>query len=1033
MGARSESPAVPDGVPPRLALAGFPGLGVLALSLLLASCRSVDRSGPPDPTPLIQAFVPRPPVITEGDTAALDAAFTGQGFVQGLGPIRSGLPLAVTPAATTTYALTVLGPDGRTETRQATLQVVAPPDPPVVQAAPDPVTEQELVTLQAEPVAGLTYRWSLQGDATPVSGLEGPTFVVRAGAPGSLILGCVATNAAGRQSPWCFRVVPVVPRPPTPALTAPDLVTVGQRASAQVTFAPPGTPRVWALTNATLDSGDGTDAITFTPLAPGPVGLTWATGGVTCAREVTALAAPTISAFQAQSDLVGVGSPAVLQAAFADGTATVDPGGLPLHPGEDLVTAPLQTGTTFTLTVTNAAGARATRTCQVRAASIQRVAGFPSGEGTRDGQGRSAFFLSLGRLAADPAGNLYTDQHEVHLIRRITPDGTTTTFTGDPLHPGNVDGPLASARFLGPVAVAWSPRDGALFVADSQAGVIRRIQDGQVSTWAGVAGQSGRRDGPRLQALFEQPTALAAAPDGSLFVVDGKDANFVRRISPAGDVSTFAGSGLPGYEDQADPLQARFRSLAGLAVDGAGQVFVTDALGETLRVIRAGGVVETLAGQADTVGFTDDPDGRNVRFSLPGAIAIDPADGRLVVADRLNHRIRKVDPGTGATWTLCGSGVAGYQDGDALSAQFDFVEGLAFLPDGTLAISDTFNACIRTFDPLRGVQTLAGHGRPREGCTDGGADTATFDVPDGLVFEPSGTLYVADSISYTIRRVDREGNVQTIAGSATNSGTADGAALAGARFSRPTGLLLLPGSLLISDREASTLRALQLAGPAPQVTTLAGSALASGTTDGVGTSARFRSPEGIAQGADGVLYVADSEAHLIRKLDPDGSVTTLAGAPDAAGYVDAGNGLDARFNQPSGLALQGDTLYVTERGNRTLRAVDLVTTAVRTVAGSPDLWGALDGVGLQASFAEPAGVVVTPQGDLFIADTLAGTIRHVTPEGRVTTPLGHRGQLGLETGPAPGFLGTPRALALDPLTGDLCFTDDNAVMRVHFH
>ncbi|BDU78735.1 NHL repeat-containing protein [Mesoterricola sediminis] len=1101
--------------PSRL-FAWFQVLLVLLLPFLLASCRSVDRSGlqGPEPPPLIQAFAPGTPLITAGDTTSLLATFTGEGFVQGLGPIGSGLPLAVSPAVTTTYVLTVLAPDGRSETRQTTLQVVPPPVSPVILGGSETLVEQAPATFHVDPAAGLTYRWTLQGSGTLVAGADTPEVALRAGAPGTLVLGCAALNAAGRQTPWVFRAVTVIPLPtsltltapatafagetglgawvpsqpgstyaweitggqitagagtpaltftagdpgslllrctltdafgqqttasrtvqvlPAPLITAPAFVTAGLGASAQAAAATPGTPLAWTLINATLDSGNGSPTIAFTPVAPGSVVLMCTDGTVTYVRELTAVAPPSITSFQAVNDLVGTQAPAILQAAFADGSATVDPGGLAIRAGEALTTAPLQTGTTFTLTVTNAAGAQATRTCRVEAAAIERVAGFPNGAGTRNGSGQRAFFLRPGGLAVDAVGNLYVADPDAHAIRMIDLTRAVTTLAGDPLVPGSLDGPVAEARFVSPVALAWSRYHDALFVADPGGHVIRRIQEGTVRTWAGLAGSPGDTDGPFMQARLRNPTALVATDDGGLYFIDSTESGArIRWVSPTQEVTTYAGSGSGTSSDALNRLDAGFGSLGGMARDGAGNLYVTDTSTHTIRVIQTEGPVRTLAGGAGEAGWVDAGTGTEVRFNTPMGITFNPLDGTLTVADRGNNRVRKVDPGSGATTTLFGSGTAGYVNGPGVTAQVDGVQDLAYLPDRRLVFTDVNNNSLRSFFPNSGVQLFAGHGRPQAGWQDGDAGTATFSGPSGLAREGDGTLYVADTASNLIRRIGPDGQVQTLAGQANTAGTLDGPALGGALFGQPKGLLLGPGRLLISDPLNGTLRTLPLDVQNPQVGTLAGEATDKGTVDGPVALARFRAPEGFAQDAAGVVYIADAEAHVIRRLGTDGTVTTLAGAPDTPGYVDA-PGLDARFKQPCGLALQGNTLYVTERGNRTLRAVDLTTTAVRTVAGNPIPPGAQDGVGARAVFVKPAGVAVTLRGDILVADEGASAIRKVTPEGIVTTPFGRLAQMGLEEGPVPGFLGQPRDLVLDPQTGDIFFSDGSAVMRIHFH
>ena len=227
--------------------------------------------------------------------------------------------------------------------------------------------------------------------------------------------------------------------------------------------------------------------------------------------------------------------------------------------------------------------------------------------------------------------------------------GRITTLAGDGRH-GFADGPAATARFSGPRGVVCRSDDGSIFVADTENHRIRRISAaGIVTTFAG-SGQLGGADGVGASASFDGPRCLAFGPGGALFVTEG-GGNRVRVISPAGAVTTLA-----------VPADFRFRSPTGIAVDAAGVVFVADQGND--RILRiTDGVVDTIAGGVRS-GFADGA-GAEARFDCPTGIALDPATGSLVVADQSGHRLRAVDPRTGDVSTLAGTGASTYADGDA--------------------------------------------------------------------------------------------------------------------------------------------------------------------------------------------------------------------------------------------------------------------------------------------------------------------------------------------------------------------------------
>ena len=215
------------------------------------------------------------------------------------------------------------------------------------------------------------------------------------------------------------------------------------------------------------------------------------------------------------------------------------------------------------------------------------------------------------------------------------------------------------------------------------------------------------------------------------------------------------------------------------------------------------------------------------------------------------------------------------------------------------------------------------------------------------------------------------GRVSTLAGSA-ESGCADGVGAA-ARFSYPWGLAVRPdGSVLVADSCNHTIRCISAAG---LVSTLAGAAGQVGSTDGQGAAARFSSPNGIALGPDGRLYVADTDNHTIRCISAAGVVSTLAGAAGQEGSAD-GLGAAARFSRPFDIALGPDgSLFVADMGNDTIRCIS-AEGAVSTLAGAAGQLGIVDGRGPAARFAEPMGLAVGPDGSLFVTDSHA--VRRIT-------------------------------------------------------
>jgi hypothetical protein len=318
-------------------------------------------------------------------------------------------------------------------------------------------------------------------------------------------------------------------------------------------------------------------------------------------------------------------------------------------------------------------------------------------------------------------------------------------------------------------------------------------------------------------------------------------------------------------------------------------------------------------------------------FPFPVTLDVDGA-GNLYVGDTADDVVRKVTP-AGAVTILSGtSGQTGTADGTGAAAQFNDPSGLAAAGDGTLAVADTANGTIRRITAAGAVTTLAGSTTSR-GNADGTGAAATFSAPTGLAQDAGGNLYVADATNHTLRRVTAAGAVTTFAGSAGVSGSADGTG-ANARFNHPTGVAVdAGGNVYVADTTNNTIRKITSAGV---VTTLAGLAGVSGSSDGSGSAALFNRPGGLAVDGSGNLYVADTGNSTIRRITPSGTVSTYAGLVGVAGLKD-GPRTDCWFNQPQDVAVDAaGVVYVADTGNATIRriAADGTVTAPTLTAGT---------------------------------------------------------------------------------------------------
>jgi sugar lactone lactonase YvrE len=557
------------------------------------------------------------------------------------------------------------------------------------------------------------------------------------------------------------------------------------------------------------------------------------------------------------------------------------------------------------------------------------------------------------------------------------------------LAPGNVDGIGAVARFRGGGGIG-SDAQGNLYVADSDNDTIRKVTPaGLVTTLAGAPGVAGSADGIGASARFNAPAAIAVDASGNVYVADYGN-NTIRKVTQAGSVSTLAGSpGNPGPSgDSADGTgaSAGFFHPAGLAVDATGNIYVADAGNGTIRKVTAAGVVTTIAGVVGVAGSTDGT-GAGALFYYPTGVAFDGA-GNLYIADDGAKTIRKMAP-SGAVSTLAGKpGVTGGSDGAGSAASFTDPLGISADSSGNVYVADNGNDTLRRITPAGAVTTLAGS--PNTAASvDGTGAAAAFTEPYGVVVAMSGDLFVADDT--TIRRVTMGGAVSTFAGM-ESIGTADGPG-ASSRFSGPVGVATdAGGNAYVADNGGNTIRRVSRSG---LVTTLAGYPGFSGGADGAGSSARFNGPNGVAVDASGNVYVADTRNSTIRKVTSAGVVTTLAGSAGNPGRSD-GTGAAAAFRLPFGVAVDASgNVYVSDSGNYTIRKVT-PAGVVSTLAGLAGAFGGADGTGTSARFGGPGGLAIGSSGTLVVTDN--NTIRAITPAGVVTTLAGTPGVYGNEDG-----------------------------------
>lgn len=402
---------------------------------------------------------------------------------------------------------------------------------------------------------------------------------------------------------------------------------------------------------------------------------------------------------------------------------------------------------------------------------------------------------------------------------------------------------------------------------------------------------------------------------------------------------------------------------------------------------------ETIAGSNLGAGKND---GTLAEARIAYATDSEPSpDGGIIFVDSGNHTVRRISP-EGIVSTVAGkAGVSGVADGPGSEARFSFPWGVAVSPDGVIFVSEGNRHTIRKISPEGIVTTVAGRAG-LSGFVDGGSDTSRLNSPQGITFGSAGDLYIADSGNSAIRRLDADGTLVTVAGAPTRSGHLDGAGEV-ARFSYPVDVEMDGnGGLLVADSGNAALR--RVAGDG-RVTTVAGRPGIYGKHDGPALEATFGQVTGLAVAADGSVFISDGSSATLRKLSAAGTVETVAGAFEQYGITDGERGLSRLF-APAGLSVSADgSVIIADDGAAALRSLD-ANGVVRTLLGGLNDSGFQDGTGDMARFNRPAGMALAADGSVLVADKDNHVIRIVDSLGITRTYSGSPGNAGYQTGTA---------------------------------
>lgn len=689
-----------------------------------------------------------------------------------------------------------------------------------------------------------------------------------------------------------------------------------------------------------------------------------------------------------------------------------------------------------------------------------------------DGSGSAATTVRLWRpagVASDGQGGLFIADSSNRRIRRVTATGTLTTIAGGGTALPEDGATATTVSLISPYGVAFDSRSNTVYFSDSGGSRIWAValDTGRLTLIAGaiLPGFSGD-GGPSNQARLSSPRFLAFDNNRNLLVADSGN-HRIRRIDLANrTITTVAGNGNPGFGgDGAAATNAQLRLPYGVAVARDNSIYIADWGNSRIRRIQPNGNIETYAGNGSTR-FGGDG-GPAVSAAVDGySVAID-GDGNVLVSDYLFDRVRRIAAGSGIITTYAGTGSFGFsgEGGAANLAQVYGPSGLA-VDGSTLLVADSLNHRVRRINlTTNAIQTIAG--RSRYGGDDGPATEAFLSAPTGIAVDSGGNVIFSDEENHVIRRIGRDGRATAVVGRGGFAGFGpEGVPALSTTIARPQGVAIdTDGTLYYADFATRRVRRLE---PSGNVRTVSGrdiygatglaidrrnrvlyftdsiynqilkidlnqvgaepTVIAGSTTfqpgfrgdGGPASAALLRGPRGIALAANGDLIFADTGNNRIRRIDNGGQISTLLGTGEFELEAVDGPLTSAATSDPRDVQIDGQgNIFFVEGFSRVRR---IAAGRVETIAGQRLIGSGFTGDGGLATAARldvPQGLAIDgATGNIYIADTLNNRIRMLTPV-RQQAPAGIQITRGNnQSGTVGTALGTPLTVRVTAANSD---------------
>jgi uncharacterized protein (TIGR03437 family) len=602
-------------------------------------------------------------------------------------------------------------------------------------------------------------------------------------------------------------------------------------------------------------------------------------------------------------------------------------------------------------------------------------AGGSSGD---DGPAKAATLLTPVALAIDSAGNLYIADSQANRVRRVGTDGTIAAFAGNGYAGSSGDGgPATNASLSNPTALAV---DGAgdVLIADTGNNTIRMVTpDGLIAKVAGDGTKASSASGsPALTAHLNAPAGVATDSAGNIYIADTGN-NWVYRLGPSNTLILYAGStpssSSPGFgggtPDPTIATNATLVSPTSLAVDSTGNLYFVEYGAPRVREVTPAGKISSFAGTGTGGSDGDGGLAQSATLNVLG-IAVD-FHNNVLIADGVSDRVRIVTAADGVINTLAGNGLGGIN-----------AYGIA-LVGNSLYFSDTATNYIRMLNLSTGqLNVVAGNGQSGFSGDGNPATSANLNNPRGVALDQSGNLYIADMGNNRVRRVGTDGKINTFAGNGQGTTTGDGYLATSASVHQPAAVAVdASGNVFVCEYSGQVVRKVATNG---YISTVAGtgSGGAPGAETGIGIDQRLSFPQGLSFDSSGALLIADTNNNRIRRLTADGVITTVAGSSSGGSTGDGSPATSATLRTPMGAF--SDTwgnLYIADSGNSKIRRVS-PDGVISTVAGTGTSGFIGDGSPATAfQFNSPSAVIAGSGSGCtaLVADTQNGRLRQVSP------------------------------------------------------